>query len=64
MGTVRRQSTKRMLNLKSSQRKSIFEVEKMQIQSRISKIGSALSVNLVQPQGYRAKSRCWQNYFN
>jgi hypothetical protein len=53
-----------MLNLKFCQRKSVNEVEKMQIQNRIMMINSVLSVNLVQPQGYGPKTRCWLNYFN
>jgi hypothetical protein len=55
-----------MANLKFPQRKSIEEIEKMQIQNRIMMVNSVLSVNLAPPQplGYRPKSRCWQNYFN
>jgi hypothetical protein len=27
-------------------------------------VNSVLSVNLPQSQGYRPKTKCWQNYFN
>ena len=50
--------------MKYAQRKSIDEIEKMQLQNRISMTSSGLAVNLPQSQGYRPKSKCWQNYFN
>jgi hypothetical protein len=55
---------KKMLTMKFAQRKSINEIEKMQIQNRIMMVSSALAVNPTTSQGYRPKSRCWQNYFN
>ena len=57
-------SNKRILNIKMAHRKSIDEIERMQIESRLMMINSATTVNPTQSQGYKAKSRCWQNYFN
>jgi len=35
----------------------------MQLQNRIFMTSTVLSVNLTQSQGYRPKTRCWQNNF-
>ena len=57
-------SHKRILSVNISQRKSINEIERMQIENKLMMINSAVNVNPTQPQGYRPKSKCWQNYFN
>ena len=57
-------SHKRMLSVNISQRKSINEIERMQIQNKLMLINSGVNVNPTQSQGYRPKSKCWQNYFN
>jgi len=61
MGSSRK---KIVTSSKIAQRRSIDEIEKMQLQNRILMVNSVLAVGLTQSQGYKAKSKCWQNYFN
>jgi hypothetical protein len=52
--------TKRVVALKQTQLRSIEDIEKMQLQSRIMMINSVLAVNVAAPQGYKPKPRTWQ----
>ena len=36
----------------------------MQIENKLMMINSAITINPTQSQGYKPKTKCWQNYFN
>jgi hypothetical protein len=55
---------KRLITLKFTHKGPLETKPPLQINDRVMLVSSVLSINLTTPQGYRPKSRCWQNYFN
>lgn len=43
----------------NTRQKSIDEMDREKIQSKILSMNGGLSANYVKPQGYKAKSKCW-----